>query len=182
MTKYILRLCNDHLRSSRYGFQYPKNGKVECNDWRNDNACGNGLHGWDLTAKCDFTVSSESSGYYQVIKVDTRRCYVELSGKVKFKRGVVVLTTRDFVEAYNLIHSKSNQTPKYSIEEIGAALSIPWYLDLGHRGYVINSNKGYCGSSYFYCVKGGVIDFVNYRPHNHVYSFSHQKWIPQYPA
>lgn len=40
----VLRKTNENLKSYN-GFEYPRLGKVEALDWKDDDNCGGGLHG-----------------------------------------------------------------------------------------------------------------------------------------
>jgi hypothetical protein len=75
--------------TSHGGFKWPESGPIECSDWSPEPECGHGLHGllrgegdgtllnWDLDAK------------WLVVEVHTDTA-VDIGGKVKFPRGVVV--------------------------------------------------------------------------------------------
>ncbi len=41
----VLKRCKEGSKSHN-DFIYPKNGTVECPDWKDTKECGNGLHGW----------------------------------------------------------------------------------------------------------------------------------------
>ena len=76
-------------------FQYPESGPVECPDWRDDDQCGGGLHGWlwgagDLST-CGYW-NSEGVKWLviEVDKDDLRHGTGELIGKCKIRRGNVV--------------------------------------------------------------------------------------------
>ena len=86
----VLRTSDENLKSHG-GFQWPESGPVECPDWDKDAKCGNGLHGcselshnwdqfnWDVKAKA------------QIVEVD-KSLVIELGGKIKFPRGIVLET------------------------------------------------------------------------------------------
>jgi hypothetical protein len=77
--------------SSRDGFVWPDAGPVECKDWKATKECGNGLHGW-LWGSGDHGVSafwSQEGARWLVVEV-LATDIIDLSGKVKFPRGVVV--------------------------------------------------------------------------------------------
>lgn len=87
-TVLVLRTCDKDLRSYG-GFQWPESGPVEAPDWNKEPHCGNGLHAllwgegrgdllsWDVDAK------------WLVAEVPADQL-VDLNGKVKFPRGIVV--------------------------------------------------------------------------------------------
>ena len=41
----VLRICHADM-SSHGGFIWPKSGRVTASDWKANQTCGNGLHGW----------------------------------------------------------------------------------------------------------------------------------------
>jgi hypothetical protein len=84
----VLRTCNSDM-TSRNGFVWPKEGPVECPDWIASSDCGNGLHG-ALWGEGDGSLFNWNNGaVWQVVQVDE---YIDLGGKVKFPRGIVVHT------------------------------------------------------------------------------------------
>jgi hypothetical protein len=89
-TILVLRTSDENLKSHG-GFQWPKSGPVECPDWDESARCGNGLHGcselshdWDLL---NWDVKAKA----QIVEVD-KSLVVELGGKIKFPRGIVLET------------------------------------------------------------------------------------------
>ena len=83
---YILRTCNADM-SSRNGFIWPREGAVECPDWKATKECGNGLHG-ALWGEGDGSLLDWSDGAVWVVAgVDE---WIDLDGKVKFPRADVV--------------------------------------------------------------------------------------------
>ena len=77
--------------SSRNGFVWPKAGPVECPDWAPTVQCGQGLHGWlwgagNITSSSDYATEGAWWLVVEVAKADV----IDLNGKVKFPRGVVV--------------------------------------------------------------------------------------------
>jgi hypothetical protein len=87
-TVLILRVC-DSNRQSRGGFQWPASGPVEAPDWDHEPVCGFGLHGW-LWGEGDASVADwDSESKWLVAEVESATL-VDLKGKVKFPRAVVV--------------------------------------------------------------------------------------------
>ena len=85
---YILRTCNADM-SSRNRFVWPREGAVECPDWKPTKECGNGLHG-ALWGEGDGSLLDWSDGAVWVVAgVDE---WIDLDGKVKFPRADVVFS------------------------------------------------------------------------------------------
>ncbi len=85
---YVLRVSGPGGKS-KDGFQWPKTGPVAAPDWDPIPECGKGLHGW-LWGVGDYS-SSDYYAVWQVVEVK-QSSIVELNGKVKFPRGVVVFS------------------------------------------------------------------------------------------
>ena len=90
----VLRTCLSDMRSpssDANGFRWPRSGPVECPDWSATPSCGNGLHGalWG-EGSGGTPWAWEDSGVWLVVEVAASDV-VDLGGKVKFPRGVVVL-------------------------------------------------------------------------------------------
>ena len=83
---YILRTCNADM-SSRNGFVWPREGVVECPDWKPTEECGNGLHG-ALWGEGDGSLLDWSSNAVWVVAGIEE--WIDLGGKVKFQRAEVV--------------------------------------------------------------------------------------------
>ena len=87
----VLRACLADMTSFG-GFAWPRSGPVEAPDWSPRAGCGNGLHGW-LWGSGDIGASSGVHEYtdavWLVVEVNAD-ALVDLGGKVKFPRGVVV--------------------------------------------------------------------------------------------
>ena len=99
----VLRCVHADM-TSRNGFRWPELGEVSAPDWAPTKECGQGLHGWlwgagNLAGTCDYW-SGETTRWL-VVEVP-RADLVDLDGKVKYPRGVVVFCgPRD--EAVSLI-------------------------------------------------------------------------------
>ena len=83
---YILRTCNADM-SSRGGFVWPREGVVECPDWKPTEECGNGLHG-ALWGEGDGSLLEWSANAVWVVAGIEE--WIDLNGKVKFPRADVV--------------------------------------------------------------------------------------------
>jgi hypothetical protein len=91
----VLRTCLADMRSpssDANGFIWPRSGPVECNDWQPTKTCGNGLHGvlWGEGDGGSPWVWDDT-GVWLIVEVDASDV-IELGGKVKFPRGVVVFS------------------------------------------------------------------------------------------
>jgi hypothetical protein len=84
----VLRTCNADM-TAHGGFRWPESGPVEAPDWEPIAECGNGLHG-ALWGEGDGSLFRwEPDAKWLVVEVDAG-AIVDLDGKVKFPRGVVV--------------------------------------------------------------------------------------------
>jgi hypothetical protein len=105
--KYVLVLltCDENMRSYG-GFTWPKKGRVECQDWNPSAKCGNGLHGllWGC-GDAGLLSRGDCTRNWLVVRVLSSEI-VDLGGKVKFPRGLVVLCTdrRDVAIEYLARH------------------------------------------------------------------------------
>ncbi|MCW5526809.1 hypothetical protein IGB03_28335 [Pseudomonas aeruginosa] len=90
-TALVLRTCSADL-TSHGGFQWPDKigAVVEAPDWKKDNKCGHGLHGW-LFGQGDHDCSStvgDTDAKWLVVEVDLSDL-IALGGKVKFPRCTI---------------------------------------------------------------------------------------------
>ncbi|EPW1765506.1 hypothetical protein ACWEWS_002839 [Pseudomonas aeruginosa] len=90
-TALVLRTCSADL-TSHGGFQWPDKigAVVEAPDWKKDNKCGHGLHGW-LFGQGDHGCSSTVGGAdakWLVVEVGLSDL-IALGGKVKFPRCTI---------------------------------------------------------------------------------------------
>ena len=105
-TALVLRCCNADM-SSKNGFVWPGVGGIAtAPDWVDNDACGNGLHGW-LCGQGDHNTSdywSQADAKWLVVEVvfaDIRM----LGGKCKFQSGKVVFVgTKSEAAAYIIAH------------------------------------------------------------------------------
>jgi len=92
----VLRTCTSDMTGTHEkarGFVWPRRGRVEAPDWRDDDECGGGLHGLPWGAG-DIDMLSEG-GIWLVVRVSTapgryRSGQGKLDGKCKFRSGTVV--------------------------------------------------------------------------------------------
>jgi hypothetical protein len=118
-TALVLRYCRAD-RSSHGGFVWPESGPVTCSDWRDNRECGNGLHGW-LWGEGDAGVwehrPDDIGMVVEVAVADLR----DLSGKVKYERGVVVFCgPRHAAADYILAHGGAGRAVIGAIATAGA--------------------------------------------------------------
>ena len=84
----VLRTC-DANRQGHGGFQWPESGPVAAPDWSPAAVCGRGLHGLLHGEGVGSMLNWEPTAQWLVVEVDASSV-VQLDGKVKFPRGVVV--------------------------------------------------------------------------------------------
>jgi hypothetical protein len=107
-TVLVLR-CVDANRRAYNGFQWPESGPVEAPDWEATQECGHGLHGW-LRGVGDPNVATiHNDSLWQIVEV-VAADVIDLGGKVKYPRGVV-LYTGDKAEAINRIQAAYPHVP-----------------------------------------------------------------------
>lgn len=106
-TSLVLRVCREDF-TSHNGFDWPSEvgAEVIAPDWRQNNNCGNGLHGW-LYGQGDVTCVDHwerAEAKWLVLEVESSTI-VMLGGKVKFPRAVVrFVGDRRSAAAYVLEH------------------------------------------------------------------------------
>jgi len=85
---YILRTCNADM-TAHGGFRWPTSGPVEAPDWDPAPECGGGLHGLLCGEGNGVMLDNKDDAKWLVVKVPVSEI-VDLGGKVKFSRGVVI--------------------------------------------------------------------------------------------
>lgn len=114
----VLRSCNPDM-TAYGGFKWPESGPVEApTEWNEEwgeeptqsdiklcwdpgQNCGGGLHGW-LWAVGDYGLKyNDPKAKYLVVEVEAEGL-VNLNGKVKFQKGIVILTGT-YRQAYDLV-------------------------------------------------------------------------------
>jgi hypothetical protein len=100
----VLRSCKPDM-SSQNNFVWPTEGPVKCPDWKDNNECGNGLHGW-LWGTGNFSLKYKEVGArWLVVEVNADDIRELGKEKVKYPEGNVLFTgtfksTYDFVMKY----------------------------------------------------------------------------------
>jgi hypothetical protein len=91
-TVLVLRTCAADM-TSYGGFKWPKRGKVEAKDWRDNYRCGGGLHGLLWGEGSTGHLSGNADAKWLVVRVresDIRHGRDDMTDKCKFRRGEVV--------------------------------------------------------------------------------------------
>lgn len=90
-TVLVLRTCTKDY-AAHGGFVYPALGPVSCPDFKPTKACGNGLHGLLNGLGNPDLLDWSADGRGQVLEV-IKSEIIDLDGKVKFPRGIVLFTS-----------------------------------------------------------------------------------------
>ena len=125
---YILRTCNADM-TSHNGFTWPKSGIVEAPDWRDDDKCRGGLHGFLWGYGCGTLADWSDNAVWIVARVTE---WIDLGGKVKFPRAEVVFCGSRFDATSRIIE----------LGAVGAVIGA--YVSSGDYG---TSTSGYSGTS-----------------------------------
>ena len=114
-TALVLRTCKSNM-TSRNDFVWPKSGPVECPDWIPSTECGNGLHGvlWGQGDGNLFNWSPDA--VWQVVQIEE---WIDLNGKVKFPRGVVIHTGNQETATKYIIENGASGPVIGSIAAVG---------------------------------------------------------------
>jgi hypothetical protein len=88
----VLRTCNEDM-TSHGGFKWPDSGEVSAPDWDPRPVCGYGLHGL-LEGEGDWGLMNWNLGAKALLVRVVASALVQIGGKVKFPRGVVVKVTQ----------------------------------------------------------------------------------------
>jgi hypothetical protein len=83
----MLRTCAADM-TAHGGFLWPESGPVFAPDWKAEAQCGNGLHGLLWGEGDAGHLSAAPDAKWLVVEVDAATV-IDLSGKVKFPRGIV---------------------------------------------------------------------------------------------
>ena len=103
-TVLVLRTCAADL-ASHNGFKWPASGAVEAPDWQPTKECGNGLHGW-LWGAGDWSLKNKAADAKWLVVEVTQADVIDLGGKVKFPRGVVVSCNDHWRDAMAVIRAR----------------------------------------------------------------------------
>ena len=87
-TVLVLRTCAADMTSYE-GFRWPESGPVEAKDWNAKPECGHGLHGLLWGEGDGGLLAFARDARWLVVEVPAGST-IDLAGKVKFPRGVVV--------------------------------------------------------------------------------------------
>ena len=126
-TSLVLRVCRPDM-TAYGGFVWPSEvgATVEAPDWKNDSACGHGLHGW-LYGQGDHGYVghwAEEGAKWLVLEVESSSIVV-LAGKCKFPRATVrFVGGRHDAATYLIAH----EPRAVGVAVIGAR------IDVGDRG------------------------------------------------
>ena len=137
-TVLVLRTV-DKDRKAYGGFVWPESGPVEAPDWDPKAVCGAGLHGCAKGVGNLSLLNWHIDALWQVVEVQ-KDSIVDLAGKVKFPRGVV-LYTGDRQTAANMI---ADRYPEAIV--IGAARTAG-YAGTATAGYAGTATAGYAGTA-----------------------------------
>ena len=91
-TEVLILRCGNKDGSSHSGFKWPLTvgSAVEAPDWRLDDKCGGGLHGWPWGLSIGTGKEQDYAGTWIVFGADTKDVVeVEGDGKVKARRGTI---------------------------------------------------------------------------------------------
>jgi hypothetical protein len=88
--RLVLRTCKPDM-TGYGGFKWPERGPVKAPDWNPIQACGQGLHGLLNGVGDTWLLSYHPDAKWLVVEVNESQI-IDLDGKVKFPRGVVVHT------------------------------------------------------------------------------------------
>ena len=147
VTKKKLKLTEDHvlvLRKTKEngkancGFVYPIKGLVADRFWDGgQKTCGGGLHGlaW---GEGEFEIDGYGD-FFQVILVDKKDGFVNLSDqKCKYRRGEIVLTSRDSRQAIEFIRTYDANTSRRRMNYDYTANSV---ANQGYRSVADQQNR-----------------------------------------
>ena len=143
----ILRTTNSEGKSYS-DFQWPLKvgASVEAPDWNPEPQCGNGLHGLLWGAGAGSLLDWYSDAKWLVVEIDE---YVDLDGKVKFPRGVVV-HVGDQISATSYIYGRA---PRGTVV-VGASVLVGrnQFAAVGYKGTATagdggNATAGYKGAA-----------------------------------
>jgi hypothetical protein len=88
-TVLVLRTCAADMSSHEGAFRWPESGPVEAPDWDPIPECGKGLHGLLWGEGKGELLCWDTDARWLVVEV-AANVVVDLGGKIKFPRGVVV--------------------------------------------------------------------------------------------
>ena len=108
----VMRTCAADMTSYKGVFRWPESGPVEAPDWKPTAVCGNGLHGLLWGEGCgEWLAIDDPTAKWLAVEIDPTTA-INLDGKVKFQRGVVVFV------------GDRNSAPQWLSEHGGAGRAI----------------------------------------------------------
>jgi hypothetical protein len=118
--------------SSYNGFRWPESGPVEAPDWSPVAECGQGLHGW-LWGHGDWSLKCKDDDARWIVVEVVKADVIDLDGKVKFPRGVVLATFGHWRDAMAFIRARRPVD-----EEMTVATGISGHASAtGHSGWSV---------------------------------------------
>jgi hypothetical protein len=145
-TVLVLRTCPADLKSYN-DFQWPESGPVEAPDWSPTPECGRGLHGW-LWGAGDWSMKSKDPGAKWLVVEVAKADVIDLGGKVKFPRGVVVACCDHWQDAMAVIRVRVLRT---STIASNATKDSEAASATGHSGHAsATGNYGHASATGYY--------------------------------
>ncbi|NMZ77521.1 hypothetical protein HBO32_30965 [Pseudomonas nitroreducens] len=148
-TALVLRTCSADM-TSYGGFQWPNEvgAMVEAPDWKKNDECGNGLHGWLFGQGdhgCSSSINEEGAKWLvvEVILSDT----IALGGKVKFPR-CTIRHIGDKASATQFL--EENEQRAKDVAVIGACRQVgeKSVVQVGALGTASAGNEGTASAGY----------------------------------
>ena len=151
ITTKKLKLTNDHVlvlrKTNEDGkankdFAYPNKGLVEAPDWDGQDQFGGGLHGlaW---AEGEFEID-DYGDFFQVILVNKKDGFVDLKDKCKYRRGEIVLTSRESSKAIDFIKKYvTSPSRKMNYDYTNDSVANQGYRSTADQGNDSVADQGY---------------------------------------
>ena len=89
-TVLVLRTCAEDGTSS-HNFKWPESGIVEAPDWKPNQECGNGLHGW-IWGHGDWKLKQQGEKIKWLVLEVEKDSIIDLGGKIKFPKANILAT------------------------------------------------------------------------------------------
>ena len=122
-------------------FYYPRKGMVEAKDWIEDKECGHGLHGLEWGVGGYYI--GDHGDTFVILKVDKNDGYVNLDDKVKFRKGKVVLVTRDKAEMTKYIRKYAPALTPVNMSYDSGVVVNQGYRSMVNQGDHSTANQGH---------------------------------------
>ena len=170
-TVFVLRVVKADMTSRRNPdiqgsapFVWPESGPVEAPDWRDNDECGWGLHGWlwgagDLTGSCLYWNAEGVKWLVVEVKKDDVR---NLNRKIKFPRGNVVFCgARDEAVKYITERAPAGTPVIFGTATAGeGGTATAGYAGTATAGEGGTATAGYAGTAT--AGEGGVITLLHW--------------------